>query len=306
MTLLISSGAKLVAGAVGGRPAAGRSPRAQLRDAGLIPNIEQRDSDEPEGQVIAQDPAGGEHGEEAHRPSRSSSRPEPARRSCRTSSGESKDAGEGRPEGRRAQRPDRQADDHRPERGRPGARPIPDRRHAPSPRRVRDRLRRQVHRAAADHHHADHDDARRPDAGGGAERRALERARGLAPLGRLGGRGPAGGGPRGDSGPARARRALDARRRGDRAAGRGRPARRRGRLPGAARPVRRGRHGAGPARVPGPPLRRARRARRRGGDRQADLQAGARLPRHSPGGRSARRARTAGASRRRPWACRCG
>lgn len=31
-----------------------------LRDVGLIPNIEQRDSDEPAGQVIAQDPPGGE------------------------------------------------------------------------------------------------------------------------------------------------------------------------------------------------------------------------------------------------------
>ena len=31
-----------------------------LRDAGLIPNIEQRDSDEPEGEVIDQDPAGGD------------------------------------------------------------------------------------------------------------------------------------------------------------------------------------------------------------------------------------------------------
>ena len=140
-------------------------------------------------------------------------------------------------------------------------------------------------KSAADHHHANHDDAARSlmrvavlSGGRSSEHQVSLRLR------RLGGGGAAGRGPRGDPGPAGARRALDARRRGDRAAGRGRPARRRGRLPGAARPVRRGRHGAGPARVPGPPLCRPRRARRGGGDRQADLQAGARLPRHPPGG----------------------
>ena len=54
-----------------------------------------------------------------------------------------------------------------------------------------------------------------------------------------------------------------------------RPARLRRRLPGPARAVRRGRHRPGPARVPRRPLRRPRRARRRGDDRQAGLQAAA-------------------------------
>ena len=58
MTLLISSGAKLVEvpSVVGLQQDLAESA---LRDAGLIPDIEQRDSDEPEGEVIAQDPAGG-------------------------------------------------------------------------------------------------------------------------------------------------------------------------------------------------------------------------------------------------------
>lgn len=59
VTLLISSGTKLVQvpSVVGLQQDLAEST---LRDAALIPNIEQRDSDEPEGQVIDQDPAGGD------------------------------------------------------------------------------------------------------------------------------------------------------------------------------------------------------------------------------------------------------
>jgi beta-lactam-binding protein with PASTA domain/tRNA A-37 threonylcarbamoyl transferase component Bud32 len=59
VTLVISSGVKLVEvpSVVGLQQDLAQST---LRDVGLIPNIEQRDSDEPEGQVIAQDPAGGD------------------------------------------------------------------------------------------------------------------------------------------------------------------------------------------------------------------------------------------------------
>jgi serine/threonine-protein kinase len=58
ITLLISSGPKLVPvpSVVGEQQDLAES---QLRAAGLIPDVEQRDSDEPEGQVIAQDPAAG-------------------------------------------------------------------------------------------------------------------------------------------------------------------------------------------------------------------------------------------------------
>jgi len=58
VTLVISSGAKQVEvpSVVGLQQDLAESA---LRNAGLIPNIEQRDSDEPEGQVIAQDPAAG-------------------------------------------------------------------------------------------------------------------------------------------------------------------------------------------------------------------------------------------------------
>ena len=58
VTLVISSGAKQVQVP----PVLGLQQdlaESALRNAGLIPDIEQRDSDEPEGQVIAQDPAGG-------------------------------------------------------------------------------------------------------------------------------------------------------------------------------------------------------------------------------------------------------
>ncbi len=59
VTLVISSGAKQVEvpSVVGLQQ---DLAQRTLSDAGLIPNIEQRDSDEPEGQVVAQDPAGGE------------------------------------------------------------------------------------------------------------------------------------------------------------------------------------------------------------------------------------------------------
>src|SRR6185295_3087255 len=58
LTLVISSGAKLVPvpSVVGQQQDLAESA---LRDVGLIPDIEQRDSDQPEGEVIAQDPAGG-------------------------------------------------------------------------------------------------------------------------------------------------------------------------------------------------------------------------------------------------------
>jgi eukaryotic-like serine/threonine-protein kinase len=58
VTLLISSGPKLVQvpSVIGQQQDLAES---QLRADGLIPDIEQRDSDEPEGQVIAQDPAAG-------------------------------------------------------------------------------------------------------------------------------------------------------------------------------------------------------------------------------------------------------
>jgi serine/threonine-protein kinase len=58
VTLVISSGAKRVQvpSVVGLQQDLAESA---LRNEGLIPDIEQRDSDEPEGQVIAQDPAGG-------------------------------------------------------------------------------------------------------------------------------------------------------------------------------------------------------------------------------------------------------
>jgi serine/threonine-protein kinase len=58
VTLLISSGPKLVEvpSVVGQQQDLAES---QLRAAGLIPDVEQRDSDEPEGQVIAQDPGAG-------------------------------------------------------------------------------------------------------------------------------------------------------------------------------------------------------------------------------------------------------
>jgi serine/threonine-protein kinase len=59
VTLLISTGAKQVEvpSVVGLQEDLAENT---VRDAGLIPNIEQRDSDEPQGQVIAQNPAGGE------------------------------------------------------------------------------------------------------------------------------------------------------------------------------------------------------------------------------------------------------
>jgi serine/threonine-protein kinase len=58
VTLLVSSGAKQVAvpSLIGLQQDLAESA---LRGEGLIPNIETRDSDEPEGQVIAQDPAAG-------------------------------------------------------------------------------------------------------------------------------------------------------------------------------------------------------------------------------------------------------
>ncbi len=58
ITLLISSGAKRVSvpSVIGEQQDAADT---QLRDAGLIPNFENRDSNAPAGQVIAQDPAGG-------------------------------------------------------------------------------------------------------------------------------------------------------------------------------------------------------------------------------------------------------
>ena len=54
-----------------------------LRDVGLIPDIEQRDSDEPEGEVIAQDPAGGSTVKK-HTTVTVVVSSGPARRSCRT------------------------------------------------------------------------------------------------------------------------------------------------------------------------------------------------------------------------------
>jgi beta-lactam-binding protein with PASTA domain len=58
ITLLISTGAKRVSvPSVIGQPQ--DVAAAQIRDAGLIPDIENRASDAPVGQVIAQDPAGG-------------------------------------------------------------------------------------------------------------------------------------------------------------------------------------------------------------------------------------------------------
>ena len=58
VTLLISSGARLVEvpSVIGQQQDLAEST---LRGEGLIPDIEQRDSDAPEGEVIAQDPAGG-------------------------------------------------------------------------------------------------------------------------------------------------------------------------------------------------------------------------------------------------------
>jgi beta-lactam-binding protein with PASTA domain len=59
VTLVVSSGPRLVEvpSVVGLQQDLAEST---LRDAGLIPNIDQRDSDEAQGEVIAQDPAGGE------------------------------------------------------------------------------------------------------------------------------------------------------------------------------------------------------------------------------------------------------
>jgi serine/threonine-protein kinase len=58
VTLLVSSGPKLaqVPSVIGEQQDAADT---QMRDAGLIPDFENRDSDAPAGQVIAQDPAGG-------------------------------------------------------------------------------------------------------------------------------------------------------------------------------------------------------------------------------------------------------
>jgi beta-lactam-binding protein with PASTA domain len=58
VTLLISSGPKLVQvpSVIGQQQDLAESA---IRGEGLIPVVEQRDSDEPEGQVIAQDPAAG-------------------------------------------------------------------------------------------------------------------------------------------------------------------------------------------------------------------------------------------------------
>jgi serine/threonine-protein kinase len=58
ITLLVSSGPKLaeVPSVIGSQQDAADS---EIRDAGLIPNFESRDSDAPAGQVIAQDPAAG-------------------------------------------------------------------------------------------------------------------------------------------------------------------------------------------------------------------------------------------------------
>jgi serine/threonine-protein kinase len=58
VTLLISKGANTVEvpSVIGEQ---GDIAESDLRQAGLIPNTEQRDSDEPEGQVIEQDPVGG-------------------------------------------------------------------------------------------------------------------------------------------------------------------------------------------------------------------------------------------------------
>ena len=137
------------------------------------------------------------------------------------------------------------------------------------------------------------DDRRRE--GRGAARRPLERASGLAALGRRRRRGAARGRARGRRRGDRARRALARRGRGGRAPRRRGPARLRRRLPGAARAVRRGRDRAGPAREPRRPLRRARGAGRGGDDRQADLQAAAARARDRAGrllrGRGGRLAR---------------
>jgi serine/threonine-protein kinase len=58
VTLLVSSGARLVdvPAVIGDQQDLAES---QLRALGLIPDVEQRDSDAPEGEVIAQDPAAG-------------------------------------------------------------------------------------------------------------------------------------------------------------------------------------------------------------------------------------------------------
>ena len=138
-------------------------------------------------------PRRGQHGEASTRRSPWSSRTARARRWCRTWSASRRTQAKGDLKAAGLERSDRQADDHGRERGRPGPRSIAQRRHAPAPRRVRDDLRRQVHGARRPPpRRRPPPPPRRPDAGRGAQRRSLERARGLARLGRLGGRGPAG------------------------------------------------------------------------------------------------------------------
>ena len=65
ITLLVSTGPKLVQvpPVIGSQQDAADTA---IRDAGLIPDFENRDSDAPVGEVIAQNPAGGQHGEAAH------------------------------------------------------------------------------------------------------------------------------------------------------------------------------------------------------------------------------------------------
>ena len=307
VTLIVSTGPKLVQvpSVVGQQQDDRRHPDPRRRARARTSRT--GTPTQPAGQVIAQDPAGRQRRVKQHTTvtvvvSNGAGPAVGAERGRRVAR-----RGDGRPEGGPAQRPGGQADDHRPERGRPGGRAGPERRHAAVAGRGRDRSSSaSSSRAPHDHdHHADHAPPRRPpDAGRGPQRRALQRARGLAELGSVGRRRPARGRPRGDRGPDRARRALDSRRDGGRASRR----RRACWTCDVAFPVLHGPFGEdGTVQgllecldVPyvGPGVLAAAMA-----IDKLDLQAAAGASTGSRRSSSARPARTAGASTSRPWGC---
>ena len=283
---------------------------AQLRDLGLIPNVDTRDADESAGTVIDQDPgrwdrAAPQRPGDDRRLQRGRLGDRPRRRRPVGGLG----AHEPRQPGALGRRG--RAGDRGPVRRRPGAPAGPDARLAGAQRRPGDDRRRRLRRAGgADHdHHLDdpgHDhhialmkvaliSGGRSSEHDVSLRSGASVAAGLREAGHevvevlieRDGRWMADG------------EEVEMR------AG-GRSARLRRRLPGPSRPLRRGRHGPGAARVARRRLRGPERARRGRGDGQARLQAAARLLGPAPGrvlrGRRARLAR----ARRRNGAGRCG
>ena len=232
---------------------------SQLRSSKLIPNVDTRDADEPEGTVIDQDPAAGSqlrarrHGDDRRLERRRLGRRPRRRRPDRGLGAARTSPAAGSASTWSSRTPPTQ-------RGRPRARAGAAAGLAGPQRRPGDDRRRRVHRARADDHDGPprrlddtttHDDHDRRDADEGGR----DLAAGAPPSTRSR-CAPAPRSPPGLRAAGHevvevlidARRALDRRRRRGRDAPRRRAARLRRRVPGPARPVRRGRQRPGPAR----------------------------------------------------------